>query len=462
MLKPVSRLPGMADREEEECLRAQRLQDALQDYLGLHGYRRVDTPVLEPAELFLRKSAGDLASWMYTFTEPGGRQVALRPEFTCAVIRMVVERWGTLPLPARLQYAGPVFRYTSRGPRQFTQVGAELVGAPGPRADAEVVALACGAVRQAGVERPRLVLNHLGVVNRFLQDMGLPERASLFFLSALPRLKGEEAEVEAVRREGSATGIFPPRDGEGLPGLPQEAEEVLHHLLGLSASPVLGGRTVEEVLERLRRKLQGQGDPRQAETALRFCRDLARIAGPPDTALKEAVALAREWGLDTAPIALVEGVLDALVPYGLGGAEVHLDWGLARGIAYYTGLVFEVSAPDGTPLGGGGRYDGLVGALGGPREVPALGFALTLESLLGDLPPEGPPAPKGALVSPAEPGAYPWAVRTAEALREQGRRAEMWPEPAPLALLLREARARRLETVLVVEADGRTVEHPAQ
>lgn len=459
MPNSIRRLPGMADRDEGECLRAHRLQVALQDYLRLHGYRWVDTPALEPAELFLRKSAGDLASWMYTFTEPGGRRVGLRPEFTSAVIRMVVERWDSLRLPVRLQYAGPVFRYRPEGRRQFVQVGAELVGASGPRADAEVLALACGAVRRAGLDRPLLVLNHLGALRRFLQDLGLPERAVLFFLASLPRLRG--GEEEAVRREGAAMGILPSEEGEVPPGAPYGAEEVLHHLLGLSAGPVLGGRTVEEVLERLRRKLRGQGDPRQAEAALRFCRELARIVGPPDAALEEAVALVRSWSLDPSPIALVEGVLDALSAHSLGGVEVRLDWGLARGIAYYTGTVFDLSAPDGTPLGGGGRYDGLVGVLGGPREAPALGFALNLDALLACLPPEAPAGPEGMLVAPVAPTAYPRAVRTAEALRAQGVRAEVWLEPAPLSLLLEEARARGLRGVTLVETDGRTREHPA-
>ena len=125
-------LMGMRDLFEEENRHKLRVQNELQAALSLCGYRTIDTPVLEPTDIFLRKSGGELASQMYSFVEPGGHQVSLRPEFTSQVIRLFLQQEGAHSLPVRWQYAGPVFRYTAgevgHG-RQFTQVGAELIGA---------------------------------------------------------------------------------------------------------------------------------------------------------------------------------------------------------------------------------------------------------------------------------------------------------------------------------------------
>ena len=156
------RLPGMTDLVEDELELLDGTQRALQLCLTRHGYRMVDTPMLEPTELFLRKSGGELASQMYSFVEPGGHRVSLRPEFTSAVIRLFIDRSEAAVLPVRWCYAGPVFRHDARGaaesPRQFTQVGAELIGAAGPYADAEVMGLACQGLTGVGLDGLRLVV----------------------------------------------------------------------------------------------------------------------------------------------------------------------------------------------------------------------------------------------------------------------------------------------------------------
>ena len=92
-------LAGMRDLFEEENRRKLHVQSELQAALSLCGYLTVDTPVLEPTDIFLRKSGGELASQMYSFTEPGGRQVSLRPEFTAQVIRLYLQQQDALPCP---------------------------------------------------------------------------------------------------------------------------------------------------------------------------------------------------------------------------------------------------------------------------------------------------------------------------------------------------------------------------
>ena len=147
----IRRLLGMRDEPSEELGRRTSLQKNLREHLSSHAYQAIDTPLLEPTELFLRKSGGELATRMYTFTDPGGDRVSLRPEFTSSVIRYYLERANGEPLPLRIQYSGPVFRHDeSSGFKQFHQTGAEIIGAATPESDGEVLALAQDGLSLAG------------------------------------------------------------------------------------------------------------------------------------------------------------------------------------------------------------------------------------------------------------------------------------------------------------------------
>ena len=135
---PVARLRGMSDFTGDALLRRERLQRRLTALLSSYGYRGLDTPLLEPTELFLRKSGGELASQLFSFTDPGSRAVSLRPEFTAPAMRYYLEHAAEIELPARWQYCGPVFRFDGASPPsvsdrpgnsgQFTQIGGELLG----------------------------------------------------------------------------------------------------------------------------------------------------------------------------------------------------------------------------------------------------------------------------------------------------------------------------------------------
>jgi histidyl-tRNA synthetase len=462
------RLPGLRDVADGELVRLRRAQEGLQAILTLHGFRLLETPVLEPTELFLRKSGGELAARMYTFLEPGGRRVSLRPEFTSAVIRMFVEQGPKEPLPIRWQYAGPVFRYEPAGldqPRQFTQVGAELIGAPGPQADAEVLALACQALMAQGLSKLQLSIGHVGALHALLGQFDLSERARLFLLGSVGELKAGAKGVAQVRHRGEGLGLFRPRPGSGQD---QEtasgdlgAEEARRWARGPLSSDLehpVGSRTSEEILARLQRKLRGGDEPARQERALAFTARMAPLRGAPTATLAAARRLARRHGLDPAPLAPLEEALEVLALHELQGVEVALDLGLARGIAYYTGIVFEVghpASPGGASLGGGGRYDGLVKALGGAEDVPALGFAYTLERVV---------AASGqgqnlrrrlrrVLVAPRR-RAYAQALKVAAALRLGGEATEIALGSAPMAQRRQYARAKGIEALVVVEEDG--------
>ena len=139
--QPISRASGFVDLAGASLEAEDAAISRAQATLSARGYAPLRTPILERSELFLRKSGGVLASQMYDFVSPDGASLSLRPEMTAPVIRHALDNQSDASYPMRYQYAGPVFRYPDGSdgrsaneggvPRQFTQVGAELIGAQG-------------------------------------------------------------------------------------------------------------------------------------------------------------------------------------------------------------------------------------------------------------------------------------------------------------------------------------------
>ena len=242
------------------------------------------------------------------------------------------------------------------------------------------------------------------------------------------------------------------------------AGRLLRSVMGGVREGPLGSRTPEEILARLVRKAAGRDDPGRLEQALHFFSAMSQVRGEPQKALAQAEALAREHRLAPGPLQGLQAVLEDLALYPLQGMEVVVDLGLVRGLAYYTGVVFDLMAPDSGPsLGGGGRYDGLLKALGASQDIPAVGFAYTLERVVVSA---GPPLeghgrrPRRTLVAPAQESAYPQALKVADALRLSGEAVEVAHASfASPAEGLGYARARRLEALVLVSPSGATERH---
>ena len=368
------------------------LASATAAYFEQQGYQTVHTPLLEQTELFVRKSGGDLVNSLYTFQDPGGNTVSLRPEFTSSVIRHYVEVADTLCGPVRWQYGGPVFRYESDGAegslREFTQLGAELVGGSGVEADAEIIHLAWSGLARAGLTRCTLRIGHLGAVNALLAEHDLSDAAKLFIVGNLRPLKEGETDVEELKRRAQGAGLLREQaeDGIGEAGSMdlRAAQELVRRVVAEPGASRMGQRTPEEIASRLLRKMRRAHDPAVFEAALEMVDELARVEGPPGPALESLRAAAGGAAVRCGAFDDLSRLLDALADRGVPEDALSLDVGLARGIAYYTGAIFEMyAAPEVSPsLGGGGRYDGLVRALGGAGDVPAMGFAYNMESVL--------------------------------------------------------------------------------
>ncbi len=446
------------------------IRGRLETFLGRRGYDVIGVPSLEQTELFLRKSGGELAARMYSFTDPSGRRVSLRPEFTSSVVRAYAE--GTLggPLPLRLQYHGPVFRYEGEGAGrsgaiEFEQVGAELIGAGSEVADAEVIALAAQGLALLGVRGHRLRIGHVGVVNALLAALGLSERARVFVLGSLGDLRTGGAGPDAVHRRAEDLGMLSQRRRRQLTSLAgrletEDAQEMVEGFLTDAVSGATGQRSAEEIFRRYLKKLREVEDPATIERALGFAGELAAAAGPISPARKRLGSLVGKYEIDPDVLAPLDRLIEALGSYDLMGAQAVLDLGTARDIAYYTGVVFDIEharVKEAPSLGGGGRYDGLVRALGADEDVPALGFAYSLERVSQLLPAgfgDDEPEPPGRVLVTAQETAIQQAVETAERLRAQGIPTEIEVLGRSDLESARYAKQRGIETIIRVGRDG--------
>jgi histidyl-tRNA synthetase len=433
---PIQRVRGTNDVLPPDDARLRRLEAGLRHGFERFGYQGIQTPILEPLELFLRKSGDEIVARMYAFSH-WNRRLCLRPELTASVMRAFVDDMQNHGLPKRLHYAGPSFRYErpSRGrSRQFTQVGVELIGASGAAADAEVLHLACAGLEAVGIENYRLVVGHLGATLQLLAQLGMTDHAQGLVLDQLEpvargRLDLDAAVARVVDRLGG--GSHNGSVADAAPGLPsalaslpsEQATAIAADILSRASLPIEGGaRQPHQIIERLLAKARRPDPTNQVRAAFEFVAELHAAAGQSVRLERELRPVLEQRGLSTAPVDDVSAALDLLQAYGplSAKAAIEVDLSLARGLRYYTGLVFEiyVDGADG-PLQvcGGGRYDDLVRALGGRESVPACGFSYGLERVELALGTAEPPRSPRILVVGVEMTDHPHALGIASDLR---------------------------------------------
>jgi len=360
----LNSLPGFRDFFPEEMRRRTHILGVWREVASRYGFEEYDGPPLEPLELYTRKSGEEIVSQLYRFEDQGGRDVALRPEMTPTFARMVGARAGGLPKPIRWFSVPQLFRYErpQKGRlREHFQLNMDIVGETDEAADAEIIAAAVDVLRAFGLTADDVVVR---ISDRRVISARLRELGA-----AEEEIPAILAAIDRIDKQAEAETLKRLRDA-GL------SEEAARRVLDLTTeSPQLDAFTVAEADEaagRLRR---------------------------------------------------VIGRLDAI---GLGDF-IQFDPLLVRGLAYYTGTVFEVWDRSGEfrAICGGGRYDDLLAALGGP-DLPALGFGMG-DVVLGEL-----LASRGLLpdhssaiqdfVICVTPDERPLGLRAAHTLRDAGRR----------------------------------------
>ncbi len=358
----IQTLPGFRDFYPADCAARNYVFARWRETARRYGFAEVDGPVLESVDLYKKKSGGELVGQLFDFTDKGEREVALRPEMTPTLARMVAARDREFKKPLKWFSIASFFRYEKpqKGRlREFVQLNCDLIGEASPAADAEMIALAVDLMRACGLTTDDFFVrvNDRNVWLDFLKACGVAAERAPEFLGIIDKIERERPEVTAQKLAGFGV-----------------TREEMDTFLGKPASE-LGGA-----------------------------------------------------------LGAVEADLHAR-----GLAEyVTFDPRIVRGLAYYTGVVFEVfdRARESRALAGGGRYDELIGTLSdGAVRHPALGFAVgdvTLLDLLRGLP-HTAAALDAAVRSAAAPEVYvvvadeafrPQALGLVGELRAAGRRVD--------------------------------------
>ena len=399
--RKIRRAPGLTDRAGRDFERLDAAIGTVREVLYAHGYQPIETPFIEQTELFLRRSGGILSSQMFDFTAPDGSAVSLRPELTAPAIRFALEQVD-LPLPLRLQYASPILRYTERpldappnavpSKRQYIQAGAELIGAAQPAADGEIISTAHQMAKQLGISDIVIRVGHVGLIWEILDNFHLSKRAKLFLANQISEFAKCNEASSTIEAEAERLGLARSQDQRTV-----EAQASAAELLTRLASEAVhlpdeedeASRTASDVIAGLKSKLDGDSSKEDFPEAIELMRKVAQVKSETvgiSRFASNVADLATAYGLDELETqANLLEVIQAAESGGVPQSDIVVDLGLASAMAYYSGMIFDVSARiDGqlVPIGGGGRYDGLATSLGASEELPALGFALNLDTIL--------------------------------------------------------------------------------
>src|SRR5438132_1307588 len=393
-------LPGFRDFYPEQFAERAYIAGVWRDVARRFAFVEYDGPPLENLELYTKKSGEEIVGQLYNFTDKGDREVALRPEMTPTLARMVAARANALRKPIRWFSIPQLFRYERQQKgrlREHFQLNVDIVGEAGIAADAELLAVAIEVMRAFGLGPGdvRARVSDRRLLNAVLASSGArPEQFSALY-AAIDKL----------------------------------------------------GREPMDVTREKWTKITGSKETAASVEAMLSCKTVGSLR---DVSAKSAAAIAA--------IDELERYLDLLESLNVR-EWVDLDLSIVRGLAYYTGTVFELFDARGEfrAICGGGRYDDLLQAIGGVA-LPALGFGMG-DVVLGELlrarglmraPVEGP----DYWVASADESMFRDVMKIASELRSKGRSVEYALKPQSLSRQLKSAAAAGAREVVILHEKG--------
>ncbi len=390
---------GMATILPEAARHVRHLESELLAYFNRYGYDEIILPTFEYLDVLAPGLEPALLENCYKIVDrTTGRIMLLRPDVTAQIARTVAMGMVGAHLPLRLSYRATVFRYEPEHvgrDREIFQVGAELIGADDPSADYEIVMLMIECLRQVGLHSFKISLGHVGFFKGLLVRAGLSPEGQ------------KRAEQAAARKD-----------------LPRLAEIL--------------------------------SDERVAKNAARAILETPELCGQAEVLSKGRMLARGEKPLVQA-LERLENVYQLLCSTGFRDV-VLLDLGEFRGFDYYDGVIFDVFTPGiGVELGGGGRYDHLIGRFG--RDIPSTGFALNVDRLFRGLNLSDSTTPVQSEVLVVAPiGLSKELVAVARQLRQAGVRVVQRTVAASgrsvIGAAARAGLEARVRTTIVVGTDG--------
>ncbi len=187
---------GTRDFLPDELEKRRHYEAALRDVVLRHGFREIETPIFEEAELFILRSGPNVLKELYAFKDKGDRDIALRPEMTAPVVRAFVNGMSNDPKPIKVFYFGQCFRYERPQAgryREFFQFGAEIIGSATPETDAEAIYTAYSMLKALGLKDYRMRIGHIGVLRQRIADIGVPADRTAEVLQKLDKKLYDEA-----------------------------------------------------------------------------------------------------------------------------------------------------------------------------------------------------------------------------------------------------------------------------
>lgn len=314
-------LPGFRDFYPEDFSRRQHIFRNWRSAATSFGFQEYDAPVLEPLELYKTKSGDEIEAQLFSFTDKGGREVSLRPEMTPTVCRMVGEKAGALKRPIKWFSIAEFYRYerAQKGRlRAFHQFNADIFGEAGPEAEIELIALLIQCLTGFGLTKDDFYvrLSDRDLWFFYLEALGFTDAQARSVLTAIDRY--EKAGDDAFKVYAEAHGA-----------MSADRKDKVLGFLKIKSLPEL-------------------------ETALAIFNS------------EKLSARLTDWRKVLAGVSAM-GLTDFIA----------VDLSVVRGLAYYTGFVFEAFDRKGDlrALAGGGRYNDLIKKLG-YADLPAVGFAI--------------------------------------------------------------------------------------
>lgn len=316
---------GMRDLLPEEFSLFRRVLRTIRQLFDLYNYEEISMPILESFELLAAKSGEEIKDTMYVFEDKAGRKLALRPEMTASVARVYITHFMlAAKKPLRLAYIGPCYRYDNPQYgryREFRQGGFEIIGSSYPEADAEILIICDDLMTRLGFRDFKLKVGHVGILRSILEQEGLGEEIQDKIFSLIDRDKVKEA-FQILKNHK----------------LKDSCIKIIKDLMQLK------GINIHEIID-------------------------------------EAPILLNSY---SKALDAVQNLKEILTLYLSSGKSEHLflDLGFARGLEYYTGMIFEVYIPDvSIAVGGGGRYDKLIETFQG-QPTPAVGCAPGIDRIV--------------------------------------------------------------------------------